>query len=182
MKPKVPDQLDKLLQLCLKKDRIAQKELFELFGPTMKLVCRRYLFDSSEVGEVLNQGFFKVFNKLSSYKGEGSFEGWIRSIIIRECLNANQKRKVNYLSNDWEFENVLKQTPEVDEINDLDYLLEFINSLPIGYRTVFNLIEIEGYKHKEVAKRLGIKEAASRSQLTRAKQLLRIRLKTKNGL
>lgn len=182
MKYKVTNQLNELLQLCLKQDRKAQQALFEVFGPVMKVVCRRYLYDSSEIDEVLNQGFLKVFTHLSSYRAEGNFEGWIRRIIIRECIDTNRKRKVSYSINEYEESRFLKQTAEADANNDVAHLLDVINALPMGYKTVFNLIEIEGYKHKEVAQKLGITEAASRSQLTRAKKLLRNKLHNLNGL
>lgn len=182
MKPDTKLELEKLLQMCLEKDRKAQKQLFEKFGPTMKMVCRRYLFDAALVDEVLNQGFMKVFTKLSSYKREGSFEGWVRKIMVRECLNSNRKKK-QYLAISEQDENeFFKNTAEVDANADVDHLLKVIESLPALYRTIFNLIEIEGYSHDEVAKELKISKSTSRSQLSRAKQLLRKKLNNIKGL
>ena len=182
MKSEVTMELDQLLQLCLKHDRKAQKKLFDMLGPKMKVVCKRYLFEPSQADEVLNQGFLKVFTKLSSYKGDGSFEGWVRRIMVRESLNKNRSKNLTYQIDEHAENQFLNSTAEVDQSNNVAHIMRVIDALPDGYKTIFNLIEIEGYTHEEVAKQLKISTGTSRSQLSRAKQLLRTKLRNIDGL
>lgn len=168
---------DELVQQCLKSNRKAQKELYERYAPLMKMVCLRYLYEKQLSEEVLNRGFFKVFTKIETYSGKGSLEGWIRKIMVNECLNENQKRKVIYEPDETGEQHFLKQVPEVDSDHEVSHIMAVIAALPDGYRVIFNLCEIEGYNHKEIAEQLGITESSSRSQLSRAKQLLRQKLK-----
>ncbi len=181
MKPKNKTNEDELVQGCLKNNRKAQKELYERYGPVMKMVCLRYLHEKQLAEEVLNKGFFKVFDKMETYTGEGSMEGWIRKIMVNECLNENQKRKVIYEPDEAGERNFLRQVPEVESTHDVSHIMAVIAALPEGYRIVFNLCEIDGYSHKEIGERLGISESSSRSQLTRAKKLLRQKLKDVEG-
>ncbi len=168
--------LNQLIQKCLKKDRNAQQQLYEGFGPLMKVVCRRYLFDTSKIEEVMNQGFLKVFIHLKSFKNEGSFEGWVRRIMVNTCLNENRKKN-NYYSLDPFSEDAFFQLkPEAEQINDADYILRIIDSLPLGYKTIFNLIEIEGFSYEETSKEMNISQGACRTKLSRAKELLRQKL------
>lgn len=182
MKPREKLKEDELVQRCLRKDRRAQRELYERYGPLMKAVCLRYLFERAKAEEVMNRAFFKVFTRLESYKGNGSFEGWIRKIMVNESLNENKKKKVNFEISESQEEHFLKQAPEVQGEHDVQFIMQVISALPEGYRLVFNLIEIEGYNHGEVGVKLGISESSSRSQLTRAKKLLRQKLKDLQGL
>ena len=172
MKHKSNLQDHELIELCKKNNRNAQRQLYEHYGPKMKFVCRRYLTDKNNTEDVLNQGFIKVFNKLNAYQGRGSFEGWIKRTIINTCLDQNRKDKTFTLS----LEEVSPQdqptTIDYTGLN-VDYILNAINRLPLGCQAVFNLVEVDGYNHKEVAAMLGITESASRSQLTKAKQSLR---------
>lgn len=164
-----------LIQQCLQSNQSAQKALYERYAPAMKAVCRRYLYDKQEIEPVMNQGFLQVFLNLKKFKGEGSFEGWIRRIVINTCLMENRKKK----------------TPETELTEDFlsdgnqespEYILKAIESLPKGYREVFNLFEIDGYNHNEISKMLGISTSASRSQLARAKEVLRKKLQGITGL
>lgn len=171
-----------LLERCLRGERRAQRELYETMGPLMLAVCRRYLYEKQLADAVLNQAFLKVFQKLETYRGEGSFEGWIRRIMVRECLNENQKKRLAEFSLE-EQENIfLKQVSAVEEAHDVRQIMRVVEALPDKYRVVFNLYEIEGYDHKEIAAQLGINISSSRSLLTRAKQLLREKLKDIEGL
>lgn len=125
----------------------------------------------------MNQGFLKVFINLKSYKNKGSFEGWIRKIMVNTCLNENRKKNP-YLSLDpFREEGFFEIMPEVDAHNNAEYLLRIISKLPEGYRTIFNLIEIEGYSYKEASQSLDITEGACRTKLSRAKEILRTKLK-----
>lgn len=173
---------NELLNRCLKNDRKAQQKLYERFGPVMKAVCQRYLYERSLAEEVMNRGFLKVFTKLKDYRHEGSLEGWIRIIMVRESLNENQKFRPSFeLDREGEYE-YLKSYPTAESEHNTDYILKLIEALPLGYKTIFNMNEIEGYSHAEIAKELGISESASRSQLARAKKLLREKLKTTKAL
>ncbi|MDX5447722.1 MAG: sigma-70 family RNA polymerase sigma factor [Bacteroidota bacterium] len=169
---------DQLIQKCLKQDRKAQKVLYERFGPTMKMVCLRYLFEKDLAEEVMNQGFMKVFSRLDSYGNNGSFEGWIRRIMVNQCLDQNRKKGSQNGSitavEDWE----ISHPSSIEAHHDLKFILWVIESLPMGLKTIFNLIEIEGFSHKEVSEELGITESASRSQLSRAKKILKEKLQS----
>jgi RNA polymerase sigma-70 factor (ECF subfamily) len=165
-----------LITQCLKEDRKAQKALYERFGPRMKSVCLRYCYNRSLAEEVMNKGFFKVFKSLNTYSGKGSFEGWIRQIMVRTCLDENRKNTLLKVDEEVEV-HVPDSLSASNQKHDADYLLRLIEALPYGYKMVFNLYEIEGYSHKEIAKQLEISESASRSQLTRAKKVLQEQLK-----
>lgn len=142
----------------------------------MKMVCLRYLYDKSLAEEVMNRGFLKVFTKLSDFNNAGSFEGWMRRIMVNECLDENRRYKHIEKLNEQDLKQGLWQGALADENSNVNYLLKVIESLPPGYRTVFNMVEIDGFNHKEVAQKLNIKESASRSQLAKAKKLLRQKL------
>ncbi len=165
-----------LIKECLKNNRNAQRALYERFGPRMKAVCMRYCYNRSLAEEVMNKGFYKVFKNLASFRNTGSFEGWIRKIMVRECLDENKKNKLPLVDGAVE-EYAPAKLPGAGQAHDAQYLLNLINALPYGYRMVFNLYEVEGYSHREIAKQLGISESASRSQLTRAKKILQKQIK-----
>ncbi len=160
-----------LIRLCKKGDRKAQKELYDRFAPKMLGVSRRYVKDSSGAEDVLIQAMHKVLTKLDKYSGKGSFEGWIRKITVNESLMFLRKRKMAFVdelplhepSNDWGI---------LDRLQAED-ILSFLDKLPDGYRTVFNLFVIEGYKHREIAEELGISINTSKSQLILAKKRLK---------
>lgn len=174
-------ELDELLQRCLKKDLKAQEQLYTKYGPLMKMVCKRYLFDTALAEEVMNQGFLKVFHKLSTFRSEGNFESWVRSIMVHESLNENRKRKRSYPIDEYTEEHFLKTVPEVEKNSDLEHILLVVNALPLNLRTVFNMISVEGYSIAETSAQLNIKEGACRVRLSRAKELLRKKLKNVKG-
>ena len=167
---------DKLLEACRKGDRKAQYELYEKYAPLMFSVCRRYVMQLQEAEDILVCGFTKVFQKLGQFKGQGSFEGWVRRIIVNEALAFIRKNKS--MDVEVEIENAGRE-PDFQKMSDqleVEDLEKMIDRLPIGYKTVFNLYAIEGFSHKEIAEKLGISENTSKSQLSRArvhlKQLL----------
>ncbi len=157
---------------CLRGDRLTQKLVYERFAPRMLSVCLRYLRQEVEAEEAMINGFLKVFNKINQYKSEGSFEGWIRRIMVNESLNLLRKKRHMYVEVD--IENISDHLDYSTLENELDAeaILELIDALPVGYRTVFNLYAIEGYSHKEIGKMLDISESTSKSQLSRARNLL----------
>jgi RNA polymerase sigma-70 factor (ECF subfamily) len=159
-----------LLADCLKGKQQAQEALYQQFSPTMFATCLRYMADEMRAEEVMVAGFLKVFTNLAKFKKEGSFEGWIRKIMVNEALTELRKRKM-YLE---PLENAKYQYADIDTDTDFEAeeLLLLIEKLPTGYRTVFNLYAIEGYSHKEIAEMLEISEGTSKSQLNRARAIL----------
>lgn len=159
------------LVFALKKEKKdAQTYLYERLAPKMLGLCLRYLKDQMQAEDVMIEGFMKVFSKIDLYRGEGSFEGWIKRIMVNECLMKLRGPKVYWLDSA-EYESEISILPftnlEVEEI------FTIISHLPVGYRTVFNMYVIEGFSHAEIAEKLHISEGTSKSQLSRAKALLR---------
>ena len=155
----------------------AHKVVYERFAGKMLAVCTRYCANRDDAEEVMLDGFMRVFEKIQQFKGDGSFEGWIRRVMVTESLMFLRKNK------QWRQEIPIEDIPvEADctwadtSLNEND-LLRLVNQLPDGYRTVFNLYAIEGYNHAEIADMLGISEGTSKSQLSRARLLLQANLK-----
>lgn len=167
-----------LLDDCRKGRSNAQKELYASIAPKMLGVCVRYIYDREEAEHVMIGGMIKVFEKLNQYNGDGSFEGWVRRIMVNESLMYIRKNRamsleveISEADSEPDFETLGNQL-EVDD------LMKLISELPVGYRTVFNLYAIEGFSHKEIAEMLGINENTSKSQLSRARKFLQTRLLT----
>ncbi|UKM64865.1 RNA polymerase sigma factor [Flavobacteriaceae bacterium GSB9] len=169
----------KLIKRAIKQNREAQHALFEMYAPKMLSVCRYYIKDIQHAEDTMLNGFFKVFTNLKNFEHKGSFEGWIRRIMVREAISfLRQQKKIEFpledLSNEAEhFENI-KTDIEVNEIQEL------IDSLPNGYKTVFVMYTIEGYKHHEISDMLGISEGTSKSQLFKARKMLQEKIKELN--
>lgn len=162
-----------LINGCRKGDRLAQKELYERYSRKMMGVCLRYVNDRETARDLLQDGFVKVFTGMNSYSGIGSFEGWIRKIFVNCALEYLRKSDVLRESIDLDNTAELIQ-PDSSVISDMSAveLMRLVQELPAGFRTVFNLFAIEGYSHKEISDMLNITESTSRSQFTRAKQML----------
>lgn len=161
-----------LIEGCIRGDRKMQYELYQRFAPKMYGVCLRYAGNTEEAEDILQEGFIKVFNKIGSFRSEGSFEGWIRRIFVNTAIE--HFRKKTYLQPITEYE---EDTVEGKYLSVLDSLAEkdiiqLVQQLSPGYRTVFNMYVIEGYTHKQIAETLGISEGTSKSQLSRAKLIL----------
>ncbi len=173
-----------LVGKCLKQDRRAQRELYEILSAKMFPVCLRYMGDREKSKDVLQEGFITLFSKLKEYRGEGSFEGWARRIFVTAALMA--LRKSDVLSRSEPLEQQGKTTarmviePKETASLDAETLFELILSMPEGFRIVFNLYAVEGFSHKEIAQMLGLSEGASRSQFSRARGWLQERLKKLN--
>ncbi len=159
---------------CINGESWAQKTVYELHAPAMMSVCVRYVSNRETARDLLQDGFIKLFTKIDTYSGEGSFAGWIRRIFVTTALEFLRKN------------DALKQSTNIDELSNYfenadesvldkisaDDLLAYISELPNGYRTVFNLYAIEGYTHAEIAEMLDINENTSRSQFMRARKIL----------
>lgn len=165
---------EQLVNKCLEKDTLAQKQLFEFYSKKMMGVCLRYSKDTDEAQDILQMGFIKVFEKLDMYNHKGSLEGWIRKIIVNTALDNIRKNKK--LMNNVEIEKVDYQLHNHNE-NAIDHLsaqdlLKVIQEMPTGFKTVFNMYVIEGYSHKEIAEELNISVNTSKSQFSRARVYL----------
>jgi len=172
--------LKKIVGGCIRNDSRAQRKLFELFSSKMYAVCVRYVGDRDTAKDILQDGFLVVFDKIGTYKGEGSFEGWMRRIFINQSLMYI--RKNDALKNSDEIDSVPLVSMGMDTYGAVEQmsskeLLGIIADMPVGFRAVFNLYAIEGYSHAEVAEALGISEGSSRSQLSRARLWLQERIK-----
>lgn len=163
---------EELLKGCLKRERSAQKRLYETYSSKMYGLCYRYVKDSMEAEDILVTAFMKVFDKIEQFKNEGSFEGWIRRIVVNEALTHLRRNRSMYLETELE---QADREPDYDRLSDhleAEDLMNMIQELPTGYRIVFNLYAIDGYSHKEIAEQLGISENTSKSQLSRARTYL----------
>lgn len=170
-----------LIKKAIKNNREAQHVLFEMHAPKMLSICRYYIKDIHKAEEAMLNGFFKVFTNLKNFKSEGSFEGWIRRIMVRESISyLRQQKHIEFPVEDIEFKNGysnnIKTNIEVAEIQQL------IDALPAGYKMVFVMFAIEGYKHHEIAVLLNITEGTSKSQLYKARKMLQEKIKKLNKL
>ena len=138
----------------------------------MLSLCLRYVKDESSAEDVMVSAFVKVFSRIDQYKGEGSFEGWLRKIMVNEALGFIRKYKNLYLEVDIDHANYEVDLEKLESHMEVEELLQLIYQLPTGYRTIFNLYAIEGYSHKEIAEMLGISINTSKSQLSRARVIL----------
>ncbi len=159
-------------------NRTAQQVIYDRFAPKMLSVCRQYIKDIQFAEDVMVNGFVKVFKGLDTFEHRGSFEGWIRKIMVRECISYLRKRQFVVYDNEM-LDTRAMPTQTEGSFMEVEYLQTMIDALPEGYRMVFVLYAIEGYKHHEIAKMLEISEGTSKSQLFKARKLLQENLKFK---
>lgn len=162
-----------LITGCKAQERKAQKELYDTYARRMMAVCLRYVNDRERASDLLQEGFIRVFTAIDSYAGNGSFEGWIRRIMVNVCLES--LRRTDILRDAVDLadtaETISGDVSPISKISEKE-LRQLIAALPDGFRTVFNLFAIEGYSHKEISEMLHINEGTSRSQYNRARQVL----------
>jgi RNA polymerase sigma-70 factor (ECF subfamily) len=172
-----------ILSGCLQNDAGAQRELYMRYSPKMLSVCYRFAHNREDAEDMLQEGFIKVFSQVHTFQNKGAFEGWIRRIMVHTCINHLKKNKKFNESVDIIHANGVQVREEsVPSIVQAKQIVECIRLLPLGYRTVLNLYAIEGYRHKEISDMLDVEESTSRSQYTRAKQMLEDILIKKNIL
>ena len=165
-----------LIKGCQKGEGKAQRAVYEKYSPIMLGLCCRYIKDEMEAEDVMIFGFTKVFQKIDQFENKGSFEGWIRRIMVNEALTYIRRNKNMYLETDIEEADHEPDYNEIESSLEAEELMKMINDLPAGYRTVFNLYAIEGYSHKEIAEILEINQNTSKSQLSRARNILQKKL------
>lgn len=167
-----------IIKACIKGNRGAQNRLYNLFAGKMFGLCLRYADSEDEAKDILQDGFIKVFLNLKQFNHKGSFEGWIRKIIVNTALEKFRDKSYlfavsmenDYDQNDKKYDHILSELAAND-------LLKIIQELSPQYRMVFNLYAIEGYSHKEICKVLNIKEGTSKSNLSRAREILKDKVK-----
>lgn len=165
----------KLIKAAQSNKRSAQQALFEMYAPKMLSVCRYYIKDLHNAEEVMLDGFFKVFTNILQFQFKGSFEGWIRKIMVREAISFIRKQKqVEFVS---DYEQISNVNLDFEYHFETEQLQQLIDNLPEGYKMVFVMYAIEGYKHQEIAEMLNISEGTSKSQLFKARQLLQAQIK-----
>lgn len=170
------DAEKKLIKGCLKQNKADQYHLYAKYSKKMFGICMRYAASFEEAQDVLQEGFIKVFQNLKSFKGKGSLEGWIRKIMINTAIEKYRERIYHLPLDDVYDDEATKSHNEAQDILHVKDLLAFVQKLPSQYRLVFNLYALEGYSHKEIGEALNISESTSRSNLTRARLLLKEKL------
>jgi RNA polymerase sigma factor (sigma-70 family) len=168
--------IDSLLDGCKRGERKAQENLYKSLSSRMMAVCMRYAKDSFEAEDMLQMGFVKVFTKVAEFRNEGSFEGWIRRIMVNTAIETYRKNMRTMSVVD--IDEVYDQPQSTFDMNQLETkdLMKLVQQLSAGYRMVFNMYVIEGYSHREIGETLGISEGASKSQLSRARAILKEKL------
>lgn len=163
-----------LIRGCLRGSAQCQRDLYERFAGKMYAVCLRYARTREDAADILQEGFLKVFTKLGQFQFQGSFEGWVRRVMVNTALRAYQKQRYDFEQSGYERLPETAVDPDAVAILSEAELLKLVLNLPDGYRAVFNLVAIEGYSHAEAAELLGIQESTSRSQLTKARRHLEV--------
>jgi len=168
--------LEELIAKCKRKDIKAQSQIYQLYSGKLFALCLKYSRNFQEAQDNLQNGFITIFDKVEQYNFKGSFEGWLKRIIINTALQTYREKNVLNL--------ITEEIPEEVEIEideeqvSLDFLLKLIQELPNRYRLVFNLYVLDGYSHKEVANMLNISEGTSKSNLSRARVILRDKIES----
>jgi RNA polymerase sigma factor (sigma-70 family) len=172
-----------IVEACKRGDRKAQFELYKLYSKAMYNICVRMLGAAENAEDALQNAFVDVFTKLESFRYESTIGAWIKRVVINNCINALKKRRMDFVELTDNAQIANDTTPSVSEaVLNVSAIQQAIQQLPDGYRTIFNLYALEGYDHEEIGEILGISEATSKSQYSRAKAKLREVLKSPQSL
>jgi RNA polymerase sigma factor (sigma-70 family) len=165
--------LKNLVLLCKDKDRKAQESLYSMYSPILFSICLRYAENYEDAQDIFQEGFVIIFNKIDQYKFEGSFEGWMKRIMVNLALSKFRKKNLTYEIDSEKISEPIQD--EEENLMDFEYdeLLRIIQELPPQYKQVFNLYVFEEYKHPEIATLLNISVNTSKSNLSRARNLLK---------
>lgn len=175
-------ELNDIIKACQQNSRQAQQKLFELYQAKLFAVCLKYAATYDDAQDGFQDGFIQIFKTISQYSGKGSFEGWLKRVMVTTILQQYRMKKLQLVSDD----NISEKLPEEeevlldypDELLDMHYLTQLIQGLPDKYRLVFSMYVLDGFTHKEISEMLGISEGTSKSNLSRAKQLLKERIES----
>lgn len=163
-----------IIKLAVENNRQAQQQIYSRFSSKMLSVCRQYIKDIQLAEDVMITAFMKVFTNLKNFEHKGSFEGWVRRIMVNECISyIRVQKKVKFTEDEIYVEESFNATDSKFSTDQIQFL---IDALPDGYKMIFNLYAIEGYKHNEIAKMLGINEGTSKSQLSHARKMLQTQI------
>lgn len=167
-------KLTNIIKACQRGDRASQKQLYSLFASRLYGVCLRYSYNEEDAKDLLQEGFIKIFKNLKQYKHSGSFEGWMRKIVVNTALERFRKSTRSLAIENEDYMDTLQMDYEhvLEELGYKD-LMRMVQELSEQYRIVFNLYVIEGYTHKEISQKLNINEGTSKSNLSRARELLK---------
>ncbi len=160
-----------LIKGCVNEDMTCQRLLFEQYAGKFMSICLRYANDTMQAEDLLQEGFIRIYKHLHQFKFEGSFEGWMRRIIVNVALKSLQKKRLHFVEVNDEINDAQIPSYAYSSLGE-EELMKLINNLPTGYKIVFNLNVIEGYSHDEIADMLGIQASTSRSQLVKARKML----------
>ena len=175
---------DELIKGCIQEDESCQRELFRRYAGKMLGVCQRYARSAADAEDIVQDAFIKVFEKIYQFKSEGSFEGWIRRIVVNTALKKYTVIRYDKEISGYEITDRNESSMEASaysHINEIEFL-GLINNLPDGYRLIFNLFVIEVYQHEEIAQMLKIQPGTSRSQLVKARNMLKQQIMQKQRI
>ncbi|OAB80186.1 RNA polymerase sigma factor [Cochleicola gelatinilyticus] len=170
--------LDELIILCKQQDAKAQGELYKRYNQTLFSICLRYSPNYVEAEDNLQDAFITIFNKIAQFKDKGSFEGWMKRITVNTVLQKYRKQRVFDIPNEEQIEDKAEDEDVTDLEVPLNFLLKIIQELPDRYRLVFSMYVLDGYTHKEIADLLGISDGTSKSNLARARGILKTKIET----
>ena len=171
--------LDLLIQKCKKNDTNAQSEVYKLFSGKLFAICLKYSRNHVDAEDSLQDAFVTIFEKISQYNKRGSFEGWIKRIVVNTVLQKYRRKGVFNIVNENDIEEEVIEVE--DNPIDIGFLLQSIQELPDRYRLVFNLYALDGYSHKEIGKMLDISTGTTKSNLARARMILKNKIETYNA-
>jgi RNA polymerase sigma factor (sigma-70 family) len=169
------DELNDIIKGCQRKKYRYQKKLYDRYASLLYAICFRYFKNADNANDALQEGFIKIYDKIEAYRGDGSFEGWIKRVQVNICLMEFRKNKKTYALEDEVIDESFAEQEDEDDLYSIEpqVLFGMIKELSDGYRTVFNMYVLDGYSHKEISEYLSISEGTSKSQLARAKKILR---------
>ena len=169
-----------LIEKCLERNALAQKQLYDMYSKRLYGICLRYCHSEEEAQDILQDSFVKIFTKLDTFQYSGSFEGWLRRIVTNTAIEYYRK-KIE-LVNVEEINASPYLSAEEEHSLEVEDLLKMIQEMPDGYRVIFNMYAIEGYSHAEISQKMGISEGTSKSQLSRARIFLQKKMEQKNKI
>jgi len=170
--------LQELIEECKQQNANAQSTLYKRYSGVLFGICLKYSPNRAEAEDNLQDAFITIFSRIEQYQGKGSFEGWIKRITVNTALQKYRKKKVYDISNEAQIEDAQVEIEQTEV--PLDFLLKIIQELPDRYRLVFNLYVLDGYSHKEIAEMLGISDGTSKSNLARARMILKTKVTNYN--